>query len=173
MSLTSYYAQMFQFGYVSRDLERAIDILRKKLDLGPFTVVEPELTGMFGTEEKTLKFRVGLANIGDRQVEVIQALSGAIDYYLDGIDYESSPITLHHIGLLVPGPESAWDEMQKAVKASGDEFTVIGWSNPRTDPYIRFAYVDTRPHYGHYTEYLWRSPGAQAAHESMSNYGPR
>lgn len=167
MSLIRHYRDMLQLGYVTRDMDRATAFFEKKLGAGAFSLADHELTADFAGQQRDFAIRVALANVGAHQVEIIQPLSGAIDYYVDGVDYDHSVVTLHHIGFAVPGPLSAWTKMVEDVRASGDEFTVMFCADPTPEFQVRFAYVDTRAHYGHFTEYLWWSPGVKAANAHL------
>jgi hypothetical protein len=159
MALIQHYRDVLQLGYVTKDLERATLFFEKKLGATGFSLAEHELTADFSGRQRSFAMRVALARVGDRQVEIIQPLSGAVEFYRDGIDFDRCIVTLHHVGLAIEGPIAAWDKMVEDVRASGDDFTLIFASDENRDFRVRFAYVDTRAHYGHFTEYLWWSPG--------------
>ena len=162
MSLISYYGDIFQIGYVARDLEKAMAFLDKKMGAREFSVREHELTLLADGEERPLTMRVAMANIGNRQIEIIQPVSGATGIYTNGVDYDRSVITFHHLGILIPGPLDAWTKMEEEVRAAGEEFALYFSIDAENDFRLRFAYVDTRADCGHFTEYLWWSPTAQA-----------
>ena len=145
MSLISYYGGIFQISYVARDLEQAMAFLRKKMGAQDFLIREPQLTVTVGGEQRPLSMHVALANVGDRQIEVIQPVSGAIGLYVDGIDYERSTLTFHHVGIAVPGPLAQWTAMEEQVHASGDSFALSFAADVSPEFQVRFAYVDTRP----------------------------
>jgi hypothetical protein len=162
MSLIHHYRDVLQLGYVTKDLERATAFFEKKLGASGFTLAEHELTANFGGRPREFAMRVALARVGDRQIEIIQPVSGAVEFYRDGVDYDRSVVTLHHVGIGVPGGIDVWDKLVEDVRASGDDFTLIFASDDNPGFRIRFGYVDTRAHYGHYTEYLWWSAGIEA-----------
>jgi hypothetical protein len=153
----SYYRHMFQVSYVTRDLDRAVAVLGEKLGHEDFAILEAEAPLLVRGEAAGFKLRVALANVGARQFEVIQPVSGAVDVYLDGVDYERNVVTLHHVGLAVPGPYSEWEKLEREVRASGQEFAILSAPMPGPKQMARFGYVDTRPWLGHFTEYLWWS----------------
>jgi hypothetical protein len=162
MALIGNYRDVLQLGYVTRDLERATAFFEEKLGASGFVLADHQLVGDFGGRQREFAMRVALARVGDRQIEIIEPVSGAVEFYRDGIDYDRSVVTLHHVGIGVPGGIEAWDQVVTDTRASGDDFTVIFASDDSPDFRIRFGYVDTRPHYGHYTEYLWWSAGIEA-----------
>lgn len=157
MGLMSFYRHMFQVSYVTRDLDHAISFLGKKLGCGDFAILEPEAPILVRGEPKNFKLRVAVANVGAHQFEVIQPVSGAIEVYLDGIDYGRSIVTLHHVGHALRGPYSEWEKLEKEIHATGQEFAIVSAPMPGPKQFVRFGYVDTRPYLGHFTEYLWWS----------------
>ena len=163
MSLISYYGNAYQLGYVARDLEKAMDFLRAKMGVEEFVTRDSELMVTVDGRQQPQSMRVALANVGAKQVEVIQPVSGAVGIYIDGVDYDRSAITFHHIGIAVTGPIAAWTTMEEEVRASGDDFALAFAFDDAGAPQVRYAYVDTRPYCGHYTEYLWWSPSLQGA----------
>ena len=169
MALIDYFGGLYQLGYVTKDMDRATAFLQKKLGAGPFTVNQFELAGDFRGKKRDLAIRVAQGNVGAHQIEVIQPISGAVDHYLDGVDYERSVVTFHHVALVVPGPYAAWTDMLRQVRAGGDEFTIILEATENPAFQVCFAYVDTRPHLGHYTEYLWWSVGAETGNKHVAN----
>jgi hypothetical protein len=162
MALIDNYRDVLQLGYVTRDLERATAFFEKKLGAGGFVLADHQLTADFGGRPREFAMRVALARVGNRQIEIIEPVSGAVEFYRDGFDYDRSVVVLHHVGIGVPGPIEAWDKVVADVRASGDDFTLVFSSDDNPDFRIRFGYVDTRPQYGHYTEYLWWSAGIEA-----------
>lgn len=158
MSLISYYGKLFQVSYVAKDLERAMDFARRKLGVDDFTTRDTEFSARFGAEIRDIKLRMAVSNVGTHQFEIIQPVSGAIEVYTDGIDYARSELTFHHIGIAITGDFSNWEKLAMEVRASGDDFAVL--CPPSPDPKLMacYGYVDTRPSFGHYTEYLWWAP---------------
>jgi hypothetical protein len=162
MALIRHYRDLLQLGYVTKDLDRATAFFEKKLGGAPFAVAEHEVTADFAGRKRDFAMRVALGRADGHQIEIIQPLSGAVEFYCDGVDFDRSVVTLHHVGFGVHGPLAAWDKMVEDVRASGDDFTLMFASDDNPDFRVRFAYVDTRPSYGHFTEYLWWSPGTEA-----------
>jgi hypothetical protein len=158
MSLISYYGKLFQVSYVAKDLDRAVEFAQQKLGVSDFTVKDVDITARFGSEIKDLRLRMAVANTENHQFEILQPVSGATSIYTDGFDYDRSVLTFHHIGIAVTGPYSNWEKMEQAVYDSGDEFAIVCPPDPEPNPMARYAYVDTRPYYGHFTEYLWWAP---------------
>ena len=105
-----------------------------------------------------LQMRVAIVNIGRMQLEVIEPVGGeAATIYTDGIDFDRSPIVFHHIGIAVPGSFANWSVIEADVRQSGEDFAMAFAFDHEAPPMVRCAYVDTRRHTGHYTEFLWWS----------------
>ena len=165
MRLGSYLTRMYQLGYVTRDIDRAVAHYQDKLGIREF--VRRETDGLVDYRGGRAPFRihVALANLGDKQVELIQPIEGVSDFYTDGLDLDAAVAVLHHFGILVDGPEAEWDAMKAVVRQAGYE--IVLEDAPAPDGQMHFAYADTRADYGHYMEFLWRGPQAQAWHDSM------
>jgi hypothetical protein len=158
MALISYFKTLFQTSYVTRDMDSAVAFAAQKMGIDNFTVRDAEITARFGSVIRDLKLRVAIANAGRHQFEIIQPISGATEIYTDGIDYDSSILTFHHIGIAVTGPYSNWQRLEAEIGESGDRCAIICPPDPQPTPLACYAYVDTRPYYGHFTEYLWWAP---------------
>jgi hypothetical protein len=170
MSLIPTYRDLYQVGYVTNDLDRAIAFLReRKMGVEEFSVREPDLTVQIRGKEYSLSMRVAIANVGRMQFEVIQPLAGATDIYTQGIDYERCMLTFHHVGIAVPGPISAWNDLARDICSNGDDFALAFAYDDGEKAKVRFAYVDTRAYLGHYTEYLWWAQGMAAANAALPN----
>jgi len=171
MRLGSYVAKMYQLGYVTQDIERAIAHFQEKLGIGEFWRLTTDGLVDYRGGQAPFRIHVALANLGDKQIELIEPIEGVNDFYTDGLDLGRSVAVLHHYAALVEGPETNWEVMKDVVRASGYDIVVADRSAPGEKREVHFAYADTRADYGHYLEFIWRSPENQAWHESMPNYG--
>lgn len=154
-----------QLGYVTRDLDAAMARLRAIGGIGSFAVYEPELEVEAAGQRGTARIRVALANLGTMQVELIEPVDGAVGIYRDGAP-DADPF-LHHVAVLVRGGEAAWDAALADLAAAGHAPALTGEGGRAWGTLTRFAYVDARPLLGHHVELIWRSPGAQAAHDAL------
>ncbi len=167
MKLGAHIANMYQFGYVTTDIDRACEHFHKTLGIEDFFRREIDAVAELDGEEAPFVIRLAMANLGEKQVEIIQPIRGVTDFYTKGLDLEGSVVALHHFGVLVNGSEAAWDEMKADLNAAGTRL-VLQDQQPRPASQ-HFAYFDTRADYGHYLEFLWRGPEAQAFHQSMAD----
>jgi hypothetical protein len=157
MTLLTGYRHIFQAGYVTRDLERAMAALVNELGPTDFYVAEHTVPVRADGELGEITMRVAIAFAGGRQIEVIQPIAGAIGLYVDGIDFTASDLVFHHIGIGVTGPHANWEALEAQLAAKGQSFKVLFPPEPGPDPVVRYGYLDTRRWCGHYTEYLWWS----------------
>ena len=170
MSFISTYRDLYQIGYVTHDLERAIAFLHEtKMGVEEFLLRETDLTVQIRGRECSLSMRVAIANVGRMQFEVIQPAAGATDIYTQGIDYERSVPAFHHVGVAVPGPISAWNDLAQDVRSNGDDFALAFAYDDGQEARVHFAYVDTRAYLGHSTEYLWWAQSMDEANGALPN----
>ena len=167
MSPIAYFKDIYQMGYVTRDLDEAIAFLREKTGAAEFALREPDLLVDWRGTPQRLHMRVAIANVGRMQVEVIQPIDGpAADIYREGITLDAGPVIFHHVGIAIHGGIANWTQLEKDV-AAHDPF-VLGFAYDHEGaPAVRFAYCDTRPTLGHYTEYLWFAQGMAAANAAL------
>jgi hypothetical protein len=168
MLLGSYLSKMYQFGYVTKDIERAISHFRRKMGIEEFVRLETDAIVDYRGGQAPFRIKVALANLGDKQVELIEPIEGVNDFYEGGLDLDGAVAVLHHFGVLVEGPEANWDAMKGVVRECGYDIPLAD-RGANADRPMHFAYADTRADYGHYIEFLWRGAEAQRGHDSMPN----
>lgn len=158
MHIGNRYGDLVQMSYVTRDMDAAIAHAAAELGITGFSRSESEIEVLSFGRKRPLGVKAAIANIGARQFEIIQPVSGAIEIYTDEVDLSGHILNFHHIAIAVPGPRSAWDALLEEVRASGDEFAYLFPAVASPDDKLCFCYVDTRRRLGHYTEYLWADP---------------
>ena len=157
MPLFATYRHMFQTGYVTRDLDRAMATVQREMGAGDFYVAQHTVPVWADGELAEITMGVAIASSGKRQLEIIQPISGAIGIYTDGIDFTAGDLIFHHVGFGVTGPHANWEALEAEVAVQGNSFKVLSLPVPGPDPMARYGYVDTRSWCGHYTEFLWWS----------------
>jgi hypothetical protein len=168
MSLISHYRDIYQTGYVARDIGKAVDFLQSKYGAGDFDLKDHDLVVVRDGRSMPLQMRVAIINVGRMQLEVIEPVGGeAAAIYTDGIDLDRSPIVFHHLGIAVPGAYDNWTAMEADVRGAGEDFAMAFAYDHEETALVRFAYVDTRRHTGHYTEFLWWAPAFAAGNAAF------
>ena len=132
----------YHFGYVTRDLDAAIEIL----------------SNGFGVKRYRRKFNAPWLEVlhawtGDVQIEVAQLHEGAPQFYLDDVPERPGEMRLHHLGRRLRRQEE-WHALENAVAAAelATPLNVV-----MMDGHLRAIFVDTRALFGHYSEYLFFS----------------
>lgn len=168
MTLLGGYRHIFQVGYVTRHLDRAMGAIVRELGPTDFHVTEHTVPVRVDGELAEITMEVAITSAGGRQLEVIEPLAGAVGLYVDGIDFAASDLIFHHIGIGVTGPHANWEALEAQLEAKGQSFKVLFPPQCPPDPIARYGYLDTRAWCGHYTEYLWWS---DAMHENPTYPG--
>lgn len=158
MHIGKRYGDLVQMSYVTRDMDAAIAHAEAEIGISGFSRSESEIEVLSFGRKRMLAVKAAIANLGTRQFEIIEPVSGAIEVYTDEVDLSGAILNFHHIGIAVSGPRSAWDALLEEVRASGDEFAYLFPAVPSPEDRLCFCYVDTRRRLGHYTEYLWADP---------------
>jgi Glyoxalase/Bleomycin resistance protein/Dioxygenase superfamily len=165
MKLAAHLANVYQLGYVTRDIDAACEHFRAIQEIESFRRLEIDDTVLLNGQVRPFVIRLAQARFGDKQIEIIQPLAGPTDFYTQRLDLSCSVVSLHHLGILVHGPETAWADMKSAFRAVGEN-PIMEDVLPSPAP-IHFAYYDTRRAFGHYLEFEWRGSDMQSFFDSM------
>jgi hypothetical protein len=149
------FGDLFQLGYVTRDLDAALDHCREELGLEGFHQSQSCAPVLAGGRVQELHLRSACLNLGRNQIELIQPISGPIEAYTEAIDLAARIINFHHVAIAVRGPFSEFERVRREVGNSGDPVAFFHPADSQDEPLVAFMYVDTRERIGHYTEYLW------------------
>lgn len=135
----------YQLGYVTNDLDAAIDHYGRLLGGSDFVITERILDARMREGRMPLHMRFGLAYLGDITVELIEPLSDETGFYSSLLPTQGFGIALHHLGYLLE-PDTDWESFRGAVEPERVAFELSG------DPNV--FYLDTRAELGHHVEYL-------------------
>jgi hypothetical protein len=154
MSSASYplFANFFQLGYATSDLDRAMLALRESHGVNAFKVMR-DVDG-----SGDMKVHIALACVGDLMIELIEPCGGDDSFYRDLLPPGEFAIRHHHMGYRVHG-ESHWQSLQDTIKRNGYAIATSG----DVPGLLRFAYVDNRKELGHYQEYILTTEAGAAA----------
>ena len=145
-----FFKGQFQNAYVTHDFERAKATLSATFGLDDWLVIDAD-----GIKEGTCK--VGLVWQAGHQIELIQPLTGFVDYYLPFLPADSSDATprFHHSCVRRDDPEA----MRAEIAALGIPYSHEGTvENEAGETVMVFVYLDARETLGHYLEYIWATP---------------
>lgn len=106
-----------------------------------------------------VSIRLGLGYLGSTYVELIEPLSGPLDFYHEVLDRSAAPMTWHHCCYAVRSIERM-RAVRRAHEAAGRAIVVASSGGD-------FFYVDTRSIGGHYTEYVFMDEKLIALHAAV------
>ena len=129
----------YQFGYVTRDLDAAVETLRNRFGITRYR------------RKRNAPWMEAIhAWTGDTQIEVLQLGEGAPPMYTDYIPAEAGALNLQHLGRRIDTAEQ-WDALMRAIEEGGYETPL---NAEAMDGHLRAVYVDTRALLGIYSEYV-------------------
>jgi hypothetical protein len=137
----------FQNGYITHDLDRAIDCCAPLLGTSDFAVMEVELPLTTAAGDKSMRVRVGTAWRGALQIELIQPLSGHIASYLNVLptDRADAVPRFHHVAVRRENLEGM---RREAAELRLPVVFETGGSG------ISSIFIDARKQIGHYLEFV-------------------
>lgn len=147
----------FQNAYVTRDLEAAIELFRAKYGVPSFNTYEGELEVATPAGRGPAFNRVAFGWVGNLQFELIQPVSGLVDFYKEALP-PGDGVRFHHICMRT----NDLDAVRSAVDAEQRPIVYEGASTG-----VRYFYVDARDTLGHYLEYvqmpdeIWKMMGGR------------
>ena len=155
MHVGNRFGDVYQLSYATKDMDAAVAYAEEHLGITGFHVQDTGAPVLSGGRVQDLKIRAATANVGSRQFEIIQPVSGPTHVYTDVVDLDAQVMAFHHIAIAVRGGYDAWERLLTEVRASGDAFSFLFPAEPDPASKLCFCYVDTRAKLGHHTEYLW------------------
>jgi hypothetical protein len=131
--------RFFQLGYVTRDLDTAIDAFRKRYGAAEFQIIP-------GQARFAHTKRIALGYVGPVMIEFIEPNPEVPSIYVDHIPEEAGDARFHHIGLLIDDYPGTIERLESR-----------GYDVPYKlsyDDIMDCCYADLRAQLGHYVEYV-------------------
>lgn len=152
-----FFKGQFQNAYVTHDFDAAKAMLDRKFGFEDWVLIDADmrLKTAEGIKEGTCK--VGLAWQAGHQIELIQPLTGFVDYYLSFLPEDPGDPTprFHHSCVRRDDPVA----MRAEIEALGIPYSHEGTvENEDGETVMVFIYLDARETLGHYLEYIWATP---------------
>lgn len=146
---------LFQLGYVTNDLDRAITHYGDKYGIKEFRIFPSSASS-----------RIALTYIGPTMVELIEAVEGAQPIFVDWVKGEKDfVIRHHHMGMFVDSREEMAATRARAIEighpvvAEGD-----------IEGFVQYMYVNATRELGHYLEYIRPDAGLQQLFDSVPRH---
>lgn len=127
--------------WVTNDLDRALDVFRKRYGVGDFSFIE-------GPSPEGGHIRVAFAWAGGQVLEIIRATGPGFEFYNEMLPEGEFAIRFHHLGFLVED-EAGWKRLEEELRRG--EWPIA--YSTLTGDFIDAYYVKA-PELGHYLEYV-------------------
>jgi len=155
-ALGDLYANIWQLCYVTADLDRGIAEMSERLGITNFTEVPTEgATFLVGDEPARWDVRIAMGARGGPIVELIEPIGGEVEFYRRFLPEDgSSGVGFHHLAVLVPLGDEAWESVGALLAKHGLRLAYMIMIPDRA----RLAYVDTTAELGHFLEFCQLQP---------------
>ncbi len=155
-TLADLFANVWQFGYVTNDLDPAIEFMAERFGLEHWVkVAAGGATFLVGEEPAEWHARFAMGARGGKIIELIHPVGGHIDFYTRVLpDDGRFAVRLHHIATYIDTGEAEWERLESLLAASGlkVDYTVL------IPGRVRAGYVDTTAELGHWLEVCQLQP---------------
>jgi catechol 2,3-dioxygenase-like lactoylglutathione lyase family enzyme len=140
----------YQNAYVTRDVDKAVTSFRRHADVRTVMEIETPVQVWTPRGEGTGVQKLAFVWVEDLNYELIQPKEGdVLAIYRDALPADDG-LAFHHVCHRVDD----WDAAMAKIAAQPFPIVLKGG----TPGLLQFAYTDTRPWLGHYTEYVWMVP---------------
>lgn len=151
----SNFAGFLQIAYVTTDLTQALEIFRR--DHGMAHWAELRDLPVETQPGRHSRLNIGLAFVGDVQIELIEPLGGDDAVYRAPLPASGFALKHHHFAQLFE-TEAEFEAQREAAKRRGEALALDGQS----PGHARYFYTDHRATLGHYIEHIWYTPQGRA-----------
>ena len=147
MEETPSFGKFFQIGYVTRNIDAALEQLTNVLGARQLDLHRDYRDSQ---GNPILVHHLSHLDLGGIEVELIEPrLDWPSSIYLEALPNDGIPYAVHHFGFCVDS-DAAFDAAMGIVEKAAFQVPFAGNAAD-----LRFAYVDTRPISGHYTEIVY------------------
>src|SRR6185369_14951139 len=137
------FGTLFQAAYVTNDVVRAMAEFSSAYGIQRFLGPNPFELRSGG---QSMKIKTALAFVGPTMVELIEPDGGADGLYRDFLPKNDFAIRHHHYASLVEN-DAQWTDLVQRIENSKRRVVLDGDMSG-----VRFMYIDTLKHLGHYME---------------------
>jgi hypothetical protein len=150
-ALADLFANTWQFGYVTTDLDRAMEFMSERFGLDHCMEVPTDTATFIAAngEELPWEVRIAMGSRGGKIVELIEPVSGEVEFYTRSLPSGGSfAVRFHHLATFVELGDEAWESLTELLARSGLRFDYTVLIPDR----VRAGYVDTTAELGHFME---------------------
>ena len=144
------FANVWQLGYVTTDLDRAIEFMSERFGL-EHCVKLPTGGASFlvGDQPAEWDARFAMGSRGGLIIELIEPVGGEVGFYTRLLPADGSfAVRFHHIATFMETGDQAWEQMHALLHEAGLRFDYTVLIPDR----VRAGYVDMTAELGHYVE---------------------
>jgi Glyoxalase/Bleomycin resistance protein/Dioxygenase superfamily len=149
-ALADLLANVWQFGYVTTDLDRATEFMAQRFGLTDCRRLPSDTaTFLAGDQAVPWEVKVAMGARGGLIVELIEPVAGEIDLYTEVLpDGGEFAVRLHHVAAYTATGDDEWARIEGLLARSSlkVDYTVL------IPGRVRAGYVDTRAELGHWLE---------------------
>jgi hypothetical protein len=149
-ALADLLANVWQFGYVTTDLDRATAFMADRFGLEHQRRLPSDTaTFLAGDTPVPWEVKVAMGARGGMIVELIEPVAGEIDFYTQILpDDQQFAIRLHHIATFMETGDDHWERLKHLLAEANltIDYTIL------IPGRVRLGYVDTRAELGHWLE---------------------
>jgi hypothetical protein len=149
-ALADLFANVWQFGYVTNDLDRAIEFMAERFGLEHCVKLPAGgATFLVGEEPAEWDARFAMGARGGKIIELIEPVAGEIGFYTRVLPSNGEfAVRLHHVATFIEPGDLAWHKLRTLLAASGlkIDYTVL------IPDRVRAGYLDTTVELGHWLE---------------------
>jgi len=149
-ALADLLANVWQFGYVTTDLDRAVAFMSERFGLEHcLKLPAGGATFLVGDEPAEWDAKFAMGARGGHIVELIEPVAGHVEFYTRVLPPDGSfAVRLHHIATFIDTGDEEWERVRALLSASGltVDYTVLIQNR------VRAGYVDTTAELGHWLE---------------------
>ena len=135
----------YQFGYVTTDLDRAMDEIGRMHQIGSFMISKDAAFDV--GKGRQVVAHCALAFKGEAMFEILQPIGGDAGAYLELLPEEGYALRLHHVGRHFESRAECDAQIENARAR---------WAIPMEAEFGEgyFAYADARADFGHFLEFF-------------------
>lgn len=155
-ALADLLANVWQFGYVTTDLDRAVEFMSERFGLEHcLKLPAGGATFLVGDEPAEWDAKFAMGARGGKIVELIEPVGGCVEFYTRLLPADGSfAVRLHHIATFIDTGQEEWDRVGALLAESRlkVDYTVLIPNR------VRAGYVDMTAALGHWLEICQLQP---------------
>ena len=162
-----YFQGLFQMGYVTNDIEQAIERFSSQYGVNRFLTLPEPISGdvYSGGKPVTNVLRLAFANVNNNQIELIQPIDDGSRRYSEVLTGAGFELVFHHVACRLYS-EGEWQSFRRSLDETRHPIAIENISGPTS-----YVYLDERKTLGHYVEYMWLDPEGEAMFAAIPDNG--